>query len=325
MLSEEPVAEVPTAVEENASEPGLPRWPEAARALLAAGLATLAVLGLLRGFSAAAYSWETDAQYYYSYSLLHLPRAGATPPQLAERMRETFPELEVRLLRGGDAIHLRGPRRAFDFARQSDLLLRHGFDPQVYAAGRFVPLTEAWELPEQPWRELPLLLADCFALLVGAGLCRLLDGASLPWSLGGGAKAWAAGGSVAVALTLSNVVLGGFLAALGWPFDVDLWMEDIQRTGGATLAAATLGIVVASPIAEELFFRGWMLPHLESKAGPAVALLGSSLLFALYHENPSGIPLYFVSGVFFGEAARRSGGLLVPIVAHGAYNALTLL
>jgi membrane protease YdiL (CAAX protease family) len=85
------------------------------------------------------------------------------------------------------------------------------------------------------------------------------------------------------------------------------------------LALAALAIGFA-PVAEELLFRGIVLPAVAKSIGFVRAMLLVSLLFALLHLHlPSLLPLFLLS-VLFSVAYAYSGSILVPIVMHATFN-----
>lgn len=61
---------------------------------------------------------------------------------------------------------------------------------------------------------------------------------------------------------------------------------------------------VAAPVLEELVFRGAVLGRLQ-RWGEEFAVIGSALLFALYHANLSQLVYAFVVGLVLGYAASR--------------------
>lgn len=87
-----------------------------------------------------------------------------------------------------------------------------------------------------------------------------------------------------------------------------------------------LGSSVAIPIAEELAFRGYLLPRLQDafqgRVRPALAsLLGlvlSSALFAALHQD---LAAAFIAGLAYGLVYKLRGSLLDAMVAHGVTNA----
>lgn len=81
-------------------------------------------------------------------------------------------------------------------------------------------------------------------------------------------------------------------------------------------------VAVAAPIAEELAFRGVLLGTLERMMSPVLALVVSSALFAIVHFQFVQFPGLFVFGLAAGWLAQRTNGLLAPIAAHVAFNAV---
>lgn len=67
---------------------------------------------------------------------------------------------------------------------------------------------------------------------------------------------------------------------------------------------AILYSAVLAPVFEELLYRGVVLKHTE-KYGGAFAIIASSLLFSLMHQNASQIPATFAGGLVIGYAAHR--------------------
>ena len=82
--------------------------------------------------------------------------------------------------------------------------------------------------------------------------------------------------------------------------------------------------VVAAPLAEEVLFRGILLPWLGRRVGPVVAAVAVSILFAALHFNLASFPALTAFGLVLAIAYYRSGALLVPITAHALFNAVNL-
>lgn len=89
------------------------------------------------------------------------------------------------------------------------------------------------------------------------------------------------------------------------------------------LIPAAIIIGIASGLAEELIFRGLILPKSETILGRLPGLLFISLLFAAMHIGfRSAIDLVFVFGVgfYFGYVVQRTKSLYGVIFAHGLAN-----
>lgn len=107
------------------------------------------------------------------------------------------------------------------------------------------------------------------------------------------------------------------------PQDVVQFMMD---PAGPTAAQIYLAVAAVSimPVAEELFFRGVLLPLTARHARLSVALCFVSILFAVVHWHlPSVVPLALIAfAVSLGYL--YSGSIVVPVVMHAAFNAMNL-
>lgn len=83
------------------------------------------------------------------------------------------------------------------------------------------------------------------------------------------------------------------------------------------------GVVVAAPIAEEVVFRGYLLPALRPALGAPGAIAATAVAFGLVHPLPLALPAALL-GAGFGWLAQRAGSLLPAILAHAAHNAVTV-
>jgi membrane protease YdiL (CAAX protease family) len=84
-------------------------------------------------------------------------------------------------------------------------------------------------------------------------------------------------------------------------------------------------VVFLGPIAEEVLFRGFLLPRLAAQLGGRWALWASALLFAslhFYYGIHTLLILYY--GLVLGWARMRSGGLASPILLHVLINGVVM-
>jgi membrane protease YdiL (CAAX protease family) len=82
--------------------------------------------------------------------------------------------------------------------------------------------------------------------------------------------------------------------------------------------------LIVAPVVEELVFRGILLPTFTKHSRPWLAVCFVSLLFAFMHPHlPSLVPLFLLA-VGFSVAYIYSGSILVPIVMHATFNAMSL-
>ncbi len=101
---------------------------------------------------------------------------------------------------------------------------------------------------------------------------------------------------------------------------------------GPGLVVLALLVCVGSPVVEELFFRGLLLRALLGKLrrlgprlGPAVSIVITALVFALVHFEALQFLGLAAFGVVLGLLAVRTGRLGSSIVAHMAFNAVTII
>ncbi len=160
-----------------------------------------------------------------------------------------------------------------------------------------------------------------FLSLIGLGLMAWrLDEDSAFNPLGMGGEGWAL--YLAVSLGIVGAVhLGSVWAARHWPSLARGVAEMGQWLGGLS-RAEVFAVALASGVAEEIFFRGWLL----NEAG----LLFSSLVFGLVHVPPTRNWLYwpifaFVMGLGLGGLCLWTNSLIYAILVHVGINFINIL
>jgi membrane protease YdiL (CAAX protease family) len=91
----------------------------------------------------------------------------------------------------------------------------------------------------------------------------------------------------------------------------------------ATIVLVGVLAVLAAPIAEETFFRGFLFPALRVRWGTFWAALASGLLFAALHFNLGSIVPFTVIGMLLAWAYVFSGSLWTAIGAHFIFNSVS--
>lgn len=110
--------------------------------------------------------------------------------------------------------------------------------------------------------------------------------------------------------------------------DLDVGQEARELTGlgtGGGLALLALLIVVGAPLVEEIFFRGLLQRTLARRFGAGWAIGGSAVLFGLTHFQPVLLPGLVAFGAVLGLLAHRAGRLGPAVIAHMAFNAVTVI
>ncbi len=97
----------------------------------------------------------------------------------------------------------------------------------------------------------------------------------------------------------------------------------------AVIVADTIRLVIITPIAEELFFRGFILGQLRKVMSNKGAVVVQAILFSACHLGPTfrsdRLVGAFVMGVASGAWRLRFSGLLPLMVVHGILNAMAFL
>ena len=89
-----------------------------------------------------------------------------------------------------------------------------------------------------------------------------------------------------------------------------------------------LAIIVAAPIFEELFFRGFIFSGLSSSVmGPIGSILFTSLLWAFIHLQYDfyEISIIFFMGLILGTARWKTNSVLLPIGLHSFINFVAMI
>ena len=94
----------------------------------------------------------------------------------------------------------------------------------------------------------------------------------------------------------------------------------IKPKGLLSYALAGAGLVVITPVAEELIFRGIIQRVLMRNIPHRPALIFSALLFALCHFDLPSIPAITALGLLYGYLFLATGNLLYPILGHALFN-----
>jgi HAD superfamily hydrolase (TIGR01509 family) len=128
----------------------------------------------------------------------------------------------------------------------------------------------------------------------------------LRWSLG-----------ILVLVILSD----GVTRLIGRPVVPESMIESYQTAGFVPLF--WFALVVAAPLAEETWFRGFLFEGvLRSRLGAKGAIYLSALWWACIHLQYDwyGIATIFVAGLFLGYVRLKTGSILMTMFLHGLMN-----
>jgi membrane protease YdiL (CAAX protease family) len=162
-----------------------------------------------------------------------------------------------------------------------------------------------------------VLVGVAYVRLIRPGVLTTADLGLAPSRLG---QKLALGVGVGVAVLAVSAVIQRAMQALGVDQTqlVDLeCIRDFPLPGFLVVAFA--GGVLA-PIAEELYFRGFVFRSYLQTKSPAVAYIATSLLFATLHLNlPALLPILAMS-LIFCFAYQRTGSIIPSVVGHALNN-----
>ena len=102
----------------------------------------------------------------------------------------------------------------------------------------------------------------------------------------------------------------------------------LRHAHGADLAGFALLAIVAAPLVEELIFRGFFFNAFLRYLPAVTAGLLSAILFGLAHydkESPTAVIPLMGGGAVLAWVYYRSGALISTMIAHGTFNAVTVL
>lgn len=173
------------------------------------------------------------------------------------------------------------------------------------------------------------ILAQAIAIIAATWIITRKRG--VPWSKLG----WRGNGHMLVIGLGAGIVVFFLIQLAGWLFSIEsgngsansLFAGVLARKQSLyTLPALILASGILAPLSEELFFRGVLCTGLSNSFGTVTGIMVSSAIFTVLHGDFSITALLiFFAGLVFALLYKKSGSLLVPIIAHGVHNLLTTL
>jgi len=134
---------------------------------------------------------------------------------------------------------------------------------------------------------------------------------------------------LAILAWLAYLTLAAALSPLLSPDQEDITRELGTDTGSAgSLVVAGLLIIVAAPISEELFFRGFMFAGLRRSIPLWPAAVVSAVIWGSLHLGGGNVGVAIqlaVFGVILAWLYERSGTLWAPILVHTTNNTIAFV
>ena len=101
--------------------------------------------------------------------------------------------------------------------------------------------------------------------------------------------------------------------------------ESAKQENIGTLIFFVMMAVAVAPVAEEILFRGILYPAVKQLGHPRVAVIGTALLFALFHVNLLTFASLTAVALALIALYNFTDNLLAPITAHAVFNASNLI
>lgn len=137
--------------------------------------------------------------------------------------------------------------------------------------------------------------------------------------------------AAAVVIGLTVGMLPGWIAEQIRALDpdsrgaVEMINDTLTKGPIAARAVAILAVTLVGPLVEELVFRGFMWDALRRFGSPAMAMVGTSFLFAAYHMDPAQSFALLITAFTLGWVRWMSGSVWPCVVVHVVNNGLGVL
>jgi len=134
-----------------------------------------------------------------------------------------------------------------------------------------------------------------------------------------------AGIGAGAGLFVVSLILEGVLTAIFGPHPQPQALALAQHHGAFDFALDFMSVAIAAPIAEEIFFRGFVFAGLVQRMSPMFAMVISGALFGLAHfEKWSLLPIFAI-GFGLAWVYYNTRSLWVNIVSHATINTISLV
>ena len=106
---------------------------------------------------------------------------------------------------------------------------------------------------------------------------------------------------------------------------VSSYSESSQGLLGENMVIRILSVMILAPVVEEIVFRGLIFSRLKRGMKTWIAIVISSVLFALMHGQLLWILYTFVIGFVFAVVVEQTKSLNASILCHMAFNSVSVL
>jgi membrane protease YdiL (CAAX protease family) len=131
-------------------------------------------------------------------------------------------------------------------------------------------------------------------------------------------------------LVLSYIALGTYLGVVA-ALDIDALEpvsaidEDSIYRNAYLVALTGVVVVFVAPIAEEIFFRGFLIGAITRRWSLIPAVVVSAAIFAAIHLDVGSLIPFALIGLVFSYIYIRSGNLFSSVIAHMLFNTIAFI
>lgn len=125
---------------------------------------------------------------------------------------------------------------------------------------------------------------------------------------------------VTIAMGIEIIIFGVFDAPE--PIAQTQLADGVASVGFGYFPFWFIGVAIFTPLWEELFFRGIFFNVVRNKWGLTIAVLITSVVFALAHMTPVLIPYLFILGVAAAILRNYHGSLVASVLLHMTVNSI---
>lgn len=130
---------------------------------------------------------------------------------------------------------------------------------------------------------------------------------------------------VGIGVILGSAAVEALLRAVGIQQTQEEMFAGVRSASLPQFIGILLAAAVIAPIAEEIFFRGYVFTAARRTYGVPVAFALSAVLFGLAHLNLQALIPILLIGLVFCYVYWKTGSLVPTMVAHAMNNAVALI
>lgn len=121
------------------------------------------------------------------------------------------------------------------------------------------------------------------------------------------------GGCAALAVNI-------LFSLIGFTGSSEVYEQVAEKQFALPIWAGIILYGIVSPLAEEIVFRGIVYNRMHRQYGKWIAIIGSALLFGLYHGNIVQALYGFMLGLLIAVLYEKYASFAVPVIIHSAAN-----